>query len=365
MTRPTRRPPTRPASHPTGGRGGARKPRPRPAAVAGASQRSVRALLWLATPFALVGLGLLVLTAAPELQARHQWLAEAASFAPYGWLAWLVAVVLALTGARGRTRFLAAPLALGLAWHTAVLVPYLPGPTHAAAAGTTSLTVVELNLRWGQANLDQLASAIAHQRPDVVVLAEVTRSDVAAFRRKPWSKLLPYRSGTAGDNYDPATAVGDARGTMVLSPHPITPLDDADGTLFSNLAVRIDLPGHPITLIAAHPANPEHGLDRWVEDGESLTRLALKHTDGPLVLAGDLNATAEHLTLRELTAKAGLTDAGSGEGWHPTFPADTWYPPLIQIDHVLVSRGFSTTAYRTFRVDGTDHLGLQVRLAFG
>ena len=333
--------------------------------TAGASPRSIRWLLWLATPFALVGLGLLLLVAAPQLQAQHQWLAMAASFAPYGWLAWLVAVVLALIGSRGRVRLLVAPLALGLAWHTGVLLPYLPAPARASAAGSTSLSVLELNLRWGLADLDQVAEEVGRRRPDVVVLAEVTRSDAKAFAHRPWSKLLPYRTGTAGDDYSTTTWTGDARGTMVLSRHPITPLDGTDDTLFSNFAVTLGVPDHPLTLVAAHPANPKHGLNRWLDDATSLTRLALEHTGGPLLVVGDLNATAEHLTLRELTAKAGLTDAGAGEGWHPTYPADAWYPPLIQIDHVLVSNDFSATGYRTFRIDGTDHLGLDVTLALG
>lgn len=351
--------PSRPTSRRPAGRGGAGRRPDQP----DASPRSIRWLLWLATPFALAGLGLLLLVVLPQLQGQHQWLAMAASFAPYGWLAWLVAVVLALIGARGRARLWVAPLALGLAWHTGVLVPYLPGPTHASAAGTASVTVMELNLRWGLADLDQLADDVQRRQPDVVVLAEVTRSDAKAFAHKPWSTLLPYRTGTAGDDYDATTGTGDARGTMVLSPHPITLLDSTDGTLFSNLAVRLDVPGHPLTLIAAHPANPKHGLDRWLNDATSLTRLALEHTGRPLLVVGDLNATAEHLTLRELAARAGLADAGAGEGWHPTYPADEWYPPLIQIDHVLASTDFSTTAYRTIRVDGTDHLGLLVTLA--
>jgi len=324
---------------------------------------SRRWLLWLATPFALIGLGLLLLTVAPELQSRHQWLAMAASFAPYGWIAWLVSVTLAVIGARGRTRLLVTPLALGLAWHTGVLMPYLPAPDHASAAGPNSWTVLELNLHWGEADLDELADDVERQRPDVLVLAEVTRSDAKTFAHRRWSALLPYRTGTAGDDHQPGAEVGDSRGTMVLSRHPISPLDSAEDTLFSNFAVRLDLPARPVTLIAAHPANPEHGLSRWLADGDSLTRLALAHDTGPLVVAGDLNATAEHLTLRELVAKAGLTDAGAGEGWHPTYPADAWYPPLIQIDHVLVSKDFSTIAYRTFRVSGTDHLGVMVTLA--
>jgi endonuclease/exonuclease/phosphatase (EEP) superfamily protein YafD len=326
--------------------------------------KSIRWLLAFAAAFGLLGLMLLVLALAPEAQAGHQWLAMAASFAPYGSIAWGAAVVLALVGARGRTRLVVAPLALGLAWHIGLLAPYLPGPTHKAAGQTESLTVLELNLHFGQADLTQLAADVDRFRPDVVVLTEVTRSDEKTFKNRSWSRALPYQAGTAGDDYDPAAGTGDARGTLVLSRQPLTQLEVADGTLFSDFAVRLDVSGKHVTLIAAHAANPEHGLDRWLGDGEALTRLALAHGSGPLIVAGDLNATAEHLTLRTLSAKAGLTDTASGEGWHPTYPADAWYPPLIQIDHVLVSRQFSTTGFQTVRVAGTDHLGLLVTLAF-
>lgn len=353
---------TPPAGSGTGRRGNRsnrRRKRPAPPEASAARQW----LVALAVLSSLVGLALLVLYLAPELQARSQWLAMAASFAPYGWLAWVLALVLALAGTRGRTRLLAAPLALGLAWHTAVLTPYLPGPGRAVAAAPVSLTVLALNLRFGLADLTQLAGVARSGRPDVLVLTEVTEHDAKAFARTTWSRSFPYRSGTAGADYDAATDSGDARGTMVLSRVPITPADTTGDTRFTNLAVRLDLAGKQVTLIAAHPANPMHGVENWLGDGEAVTRMALAHTGGPLVVAGDLNATAEHLTLRELIAKAGLTDTATGIGWHPTYPADEWYPPLLQIDHVLTSDDFSTTAFGTFRVAGTDHLGLLVTLA--
>ncbi len=306
---------------------------------------------------------LLVLAVAPELQARHEWLAMAASFAPYGWVAWLLALVLALAGARGRTRLAAAPLALGLAWHTAMLVPYLPAPTIAAASPSAS--VLELNLHDGRADLRVLARQVREARPDVVVLAEVTTANEEVFGQKAWTRMFPYRAGSAGQPYDPKTGIGDSRGTLVLSRYPLSATEHAAATRFTNLAVVVELPDHPFTLVAAHPVNPECGADAWVSDADALTRLALKHDAGPLVVAGDLNATAEHLTLRQLSARTGLTDAGAGHGWQPTFPADAWYPPLIQIDHVLVSREFRTLDHHTIRVPGTDHLGLVVRLSLG
>jgi endonuclease/exonuclease/phosphatase (EEP) superfamily protein YafD len=313
--------------------------------------------------FAAIGVLMLVLYAAPELQGRHEWLAMAASFAPYGWLAWLAALVLALAGARGRSRLVAATLALGLAWHTGVLVPYLPEPTRAAAGPKVSVSVLELNLRYGLADLTALADRVREHRPDVLVLPEATAATERTLRHAAWSKDFPYLVGTAGNDYDKAKGIGDPRGTLVASRYPVSELDASDGTIFSNFAVRLELPGRAVTLIAAHPANPEHGVDTWLRDAESLTRLAMHYSPGPVVLAGDLNATAEHLTLRELKAKAGLADTVVGQGWRPTFPADAWYPPLIQIDHVLVSAQFTATGYRTLRIPGTDHLGLLVQLS--
>jgi endonuclease/exonuclease/phosphatase (EEP) superfamily protein YafD len=312
---------------------------------------------------AFVGAVLLTLYAAPELQGRHAWLAMAASFAPYGWLAWVASVILALLGARGRTRLVVAPLALGLAWHTGIVVPYLPGPDRATAAPHASFTVLELNLHYGLADLGVLTADVRHAKPDVMVLAEATQTTRQALAKKPWSQDYPYLLGTAGRSFDARTGEGDSRGTLMVSRHPLTQLGYAEGASFTNVAARVDLPGHPITLIAAHPANPEHGVGTWVQDADAVTRLALQNATGPLVVAGDLNATAEHLTLRELMAKAGLTDTAAGQGWHPTYPADAWYPPLIQIDHVLVSRQFNTVGYRTIRVPGTDHRGLLVQLS--
>jgi len=318
--------------------------------------------LAVSTAFALAGAFLMLLAIAPDLQARHQWLAMLASFAPYGWVCWLVAVIVAV--AATRQRLLVLPLVAGLAAHTFLLLPYLPGTPTAVAGQRGTLNVLELNLRFGLADIGQLSAEVDRSRPDVVVLAEVTDSNLRVLKNKAWRARLPYRLGTTEPDADPATGFADAGGTMILSRFPLTELGRTKGTVFTNLAARVALPDHPFVLVAAHPANPEHGLDRWLQDGQALAQLTAGHTSEPLVVAGDLNATAEHLTLRELKARADLTDTATGHGWHPTYPADAWYPPLIQIDHVLVSSAFTTTALDTFAIPGTDHRGLSVRLAF-
>ena len=316
-------------------------------------------LLSAATVAAAIGAALLVLVIAPELQARHTWLAMAASFAPYGWPAWLVAVVLALVACRGRARWMALPLAVGLVAHSFVVLPYLPLSTSVAAGGS-ELGVLALNLRFGLADLTELASAVDRQDPDIVVLTEVTTHAATAFRGKEWRRRLPHQVGRAGRDFDPATGAGDASGTMVLSRYPLTELARSDDMTFTNLAVRVALPTREVTVVAAHPVNPTYGVEKWVRDGQLLAQLAGDHAGGPLIVAGDLNATAEHLTLRNLVSRLGLTDAT--RGWAATFPAEAWYPPLLQIDHVLVSKELAVVGQGTVRVRGTDHRGLLVRL---
>ena len=313
------------------------------------------------TLFALVGLAMLLLAIAPDLQARSQWLAMAASFVPYGWVCWLISVVLGL--ASTTRRLVVLPLALGLVVHSALLVPYLPGAPSAVAGQRSTVGILEVNLGFGLADTDQLAAEVDRRRPDVVVLAEVTDSTLKALNTRAWRARLPHRLGTAGADVDPATGYGDSSGTMILSRFALTDLGRAKDTAFTNLAARVAMPEHTFVIVGAHPANPEHGLGRWLQDGQSLAQLAAAHTGEPLVVAGDLNATAEHLTLRELKARAGLSDTATGRGWHPTYPADRWYPPLIQIDHVLVSSAFATTGLDTFGLAGTDHRGLMVQLA--
>lgn len=68
----------------------------------------------------------------------------------------------------------------------------------------------------------------------------------------------------------------------------------------------------------------------------------------------------EHAPFRRLLADTGVRNAAdvAGAGWLPTFPADRWYPPLLEIDHVLVSPGIAVSALETLRVAGHAHLGL-------
>jgi len=308
-----------------------------------------------------IGAALLVLAFFPDVQRLHRYLALAAAFAPYGVLLWPIAAIIALAAARGRARLLTLPLLVGLVGSIVVVAPYLPVSASARVDERTDVTVLALNMRFGRADLAELHRVVAAERPDLVVLTEATAHDDAAFSQPEWLTLLPYRLGSPGHDWDPATGAGDPSGTLILARVPVMapPTDPGAG---KTVAARVDLAGLQVTVVAGHPVNPTARVADWQSDADVLTQLARAHADGPLIVAGDLNATAEQVTLRDLQAATGVTDTSVGWGWHPTFPANQWFPPLVQIDHVLVSHHFRSTGFGTFRVADTDHLGVMARL---
>lgn len=313
-----------------------------------------------ATIFGLVGAGFGALYFFPQFQANSRQLALISSFIPYGILGWLLALAILAAAGRGAGRLVALVPLAGLLAHSMALFPYFDATFSAPPGTKATLRLVSLNMHYGQADPDQLLSEIERVRPDLVVLTEFTTRSDSVLTDKRWLKVLPYHLGTSAESgygrFD-----GDSSGTQVLSRTPITELGRTEGTTATNLAVSVEVDMRKLVLVAAHPANPiRGGLEGWRSDAAALTQLTQRFAGQPIVVAGDLNAVPEHLTLRSLMAEAGLHQAV--EGWQPTYPADKLMP-LITIDHVLASSQFKTVGVNRFAVADTDHLGSVVLLA--
>ena len=91
----------------------------------------------------------------------------------------------------------------------------------------------------------------------------------------------------------------------------------------------------------------------------------------PDLVLGDMNATADHATMRAWKA-AGWRDSLElvNAGWSRTWPANGispvpgLHPPaLIQIDHVLVGERFAVTESEVVQVSGTDHRAVLATVA--
>ena len=82
------------------------------------------------------------------------------------------------------------------------------------------------------------------------------------------------------------------------------------------------------------------------------------------MVAGDFNAVDDHGPMRDLYADGWRSAAElAGAGYVGTYPANERIPPLIGSDHILVNDRLAATAFRTFDVPGTDHLGVRAVIA--
>lgn len=298
---------------------------------------------------------LTVLNVYPPLQAAHTFFAITSTFISFGVGAWLMALICWIS-LRRSWRWLTAAI-VGLALHLVWLVPYLP---HQSPFKVPYATVMAANLNVGAADLHDLMAATTKYSPDVVVLVEATQSNQAGLARAGWFRDYPYSVGTWGD---PDGADFWTVSLLILSKHPVT-IVARSASASAQCVVRVDLPLGPIFVGGAHPANPLMGAAIWTQDASNLSRLLRPHVNDRLVAIGDFNAVNEHLTYRWL-ASLGLHDAAreAGIGWAPTFPANWGIPPLIAIDHALLSPSVTAVHFDTFKLRNSDHRGIVVSIA--
>ena len=284
--------------------------------------------------------------------ARDTW-AMVTSFVDFALLAYGVALVALLVSVLlsrgGPVRLAAIGLTVALTvLHGSWLLPDVVADRD-PVAGPERVTVLSQNLLFGAADPSSLRSAAGGA--DVVVLVEITRSAADGLVASGFEEDFPYASGGP-------LPEGGPSGTRIYSRYPLTAgerLDPAGGA--QNWLTTVTVPGlGPISVAAVHPRRPRlGGEDWWPAQLQVLEHVPTTRT----VVAGDFNAVDSHPSLRQYAAR-GFRDADDlvGAGWRPTFPAEGALPPLIAIDHLLVSADLTATDFRRVRVSRTDHLGV-------
>lgn len=240
-----------------------------------------------------------------------------------------------------------APLtALGLLWPLGLA----PGEAPAGRPERT-FRVVAANALKRNRQPEEWAGAIGALRPDVLCIAELTPAIAAALDDAGVGSELAHRCDVV--QRDPA-------GTGLWSRWPLSD----DRVLHAGHAMpvaRIDEVG--ATVVAVHtfaPASPWKQRVWWrsFDAVESLVR----SVEGPLVVAGDFNATAAHGPLRRLVGGSLLRDAhvSAGRPFARTFPAAL---PVALLDRVLVSPEVAVEAIAEHRAPGSDHRAVTADLA--
>jgi endonuclease/exonuclease/phosphatase (EEP) superfamily protein YafD len=267
--------------------------------------------------------------------------------------AWWVVRYLGSTGRRWVSSTALMVSVLGLALHVGVQMPSYAG-RH--ASGHPDLTVMTANLRLGQADPDAVMRLVDRSGAEVVVLEEVTPAELTAIL--PLRQTHPYIAGAAAPG---------AYGTVVFSRWPLEQITQLP---VSKGAWQMRAVGpRPFWLVAVHTSQPLVAYPLWRADHDAV-RSALAGLDGPVVGAGDFNATLDHRPMRELL-DLGYADAAreSNSGWQPTWPsaADAggrpFGMPVLTLDHVLLSNQFSAISTSTYQISRSDHRALVARIA--
>lgn len=284
-----------------------------------------------------------------------------ASFIPYGLAFWVPACVfIGVAAIRARhsgpfARVSLVLLSLGcvvgllatLLWELPAFVPDQRPVT------SEPITVASLNVEHGGAEPAMTADAVAGA--DIASFVEATPEWVDALPLS-FREEFPYAVGAPLQNN---------AGSVIFSRYPITSSEALPTSSFQQWAAVINTPQlGALRYVAVHPCNPYCGPGLWTAEHAELRNWLSRQDDTPTIVAGDFNAVDDHGPMRQLYADGWRSAASlAGAGYVRTYPANRRVPPVIGIDHVLVNGRLTATAFSTFNVPYTDHLGVRAVLA--
>jgi endonuclease/exonuclease/phosphatase (EEP) superfamily protein YafD len=217
-----------------------------------------------------------------------------------------------------------------------------------ADASGQNLGVLALNTWHGYGDAGRLERYLATAPADVVVLSEFgpdKRPMLASLK-----STYPFQVDCA-DRWPCSLALLSRRPFEAAGVGHIAPDDQesAPGEMPDFVWAKF---GGSLTIIGTHLHRPSR--DPWLHERQvtALTQL-VRHIDGPLVLAGDLNMSPWSNAFRKLRAVAGLTPASV---LMPSWPAWPMALPQVALDHILVSPELAVAAAGTGPAVGSDHL---------
>jgi endonuclease/exonuclease/phosphatase (EEP) superfamily protein YafD len=219
------------------------------------------------------------------------------------------------------------------------------------AAPGARLELVAYNVLYRNRSYDEVIDWLRASRADVVVVVEAG----GEWGRRIAKADLPFTVTSAEGE-------GPGDGLVILT--RAAPLTAEILRLGTRPAIALTLPlgdGH-VRVLGVHPFAPTtpRGALLQEEEFEAIARWA-DPADGPVVVAGDLNATPWYPAFPDLL-RGGLHDSSRGFGWQPTWSAG---PLAMPIDHVLHSEDLTVHTRTTGPRMGSDHRPLTVVLARG
>jgi endonuclease/exonuclease/phosphatase family metal-dependent hydrolase len=311
---------------------------------------SLADLLEWAVACGLAGWAAARLAGADRVRCAEAWTAPALSFTPQvAAAAWASAVLM-----RG-TRASATAALAGAALTVAVVPRGLPR-SQPAAAGPV-LRVLTANLLAGRAAADAVVGLARGSGADVLFVQELTGSARTRLDRAGIGTLFAHQSARA--------AADGPCGGRIYARYPLSRSRLASAGAVQ-CAAQLELPcGRRVQVICVHARPPK---PPWFPRAAARWRAELAALPPPegaaMILAGDFNATLDHIQFRRLLRR-GYVDAASqvGAGLAPTWgPEPSGRPALLTIDHVLTDPSCAVLATSTHPLPGSDHQALYAEI---
>lgn len=299
-----------------------------------------------------VGISLL-LTASSYLGGRY-WPLELLTHFRFQFAAGAFVLLVAGIFRRRRGSSLAALLVA-----VANLIPVLPYVMPGAldgGEGPQPVRIMSANVNYRNSNYSALQAQVESENPDILGLVEVDASWVQGL-----SGLVakyPHRLLRPEDG---------AYGLALYSRFPLreqvtSPYVEAGTQTAISVDVAVD--NGRFTLMLTHLMAPTTAA-KAASRNRQIAKIVemVQSGDGrERIVMGDLNITPWSPFYAPLEQEAGLTNAATGRGYSPTWPAG--FDPLkIPIDHMLLSEGIAVRQFRTGAENGSDHLPIIVDVA--
>lgn len=232
-----------------------------------------------------------------------------------------------------------------------------------------SVRVLTWNTAGEAVAAETVADAVLAQQADVVTLPETAESvgeRIAVMLREQGQPMWVHHVRFGDVENGPQAW----ETTILISPELgdysviASSEDGSSNTSSVPSAVVMPLSGTGPTIVAVHAVAPRiEAMDHWQSD---LKWIADQCPEGDFILAGDFNATLDHM--------AGLGTGGgdmgycrdaasrTGTGVTGTWPAS--YPEILgaPIDHVMASQNWEPTGSLVLDASGSDHRALVVQL---
>jgi endonuclease/exonuclease/phosphatase (EEP) superfamily protein YafD len=236
-------------------------------------------------------------------------------------------------------------MALMLGWP---MVQPAFAPSH-QLAGQVTLRVLQLNVHTSNQDKASTLGLIRQQQPDLIALEEVDDKWIQGLAAL--DKDYPYQvKEIRRDNF----------GIALFSRLPLdaTAVQWPGDTGVPTLAATVQLHNNPVRVWVTHPTRPDTPYTARLRDTQlQALALLMDKEPGPVVLAGDLNATPWSPIYADLL-QVGRLDNPSERFWSTgTWPA---FLPVgrIWIDHVLAGHGAAVVSREVLEDVGSDHLGV-------